>query len=76
MKGDGVRALNKTIWKEKALEGRRATKVSNEPDSVRFIGLETKPNHLLIIKTEPNCLKFMKPLKPNRLEPNCLNQTV
>ena len=40
---------------------------------VRFLGLETKPNHLCIIKTEPNCLNFMKPFKPDRLEPNHLS---
>ena len=51
---------------------------SNGPDSVSFLGLETKPNQTiyLYLKTKPNHLNFMKPFKLNCLEPNCLNQTV
>ena len=33
---------------------------------------KTKPNHLFILKTKPNCFNFMKPFKPNCLEPNRL----
>ena len=43
--------------------------------SVRFLGLETKPKHLFILKTKPNCLKFMKPFKPNHSK-NRRNQTI
>ena len=35
---------------------------------IRFCFLALKPNHLFIVKTKPNRLKFMKPFKPNRLE--------
>ena len=56
--------------------------ISNGPCSVSvqlgFLALksnQTKPNHLFIIKSEPNYLKFMKPFKPNRLK-NRRNHTV
>ena len=42
-------------------------KSSNELGSVWFLGIETKPNNLFIIKIE-NRLNIMKPFKPNRLK--------
>ena len=50
--------------------------IRDGPGSVQFLGLEAKPNHLFIIKTEPNYLKFMNSFKLNRLELSCLNKTV